>query len=71
MPRIYECSSAIIAQDEDFVLDKDDGGSPTDDSDEDESDASDSGEEKEVTGWLDFVFSPELRIYYWEPDFVV
>lgn len=36
------------AQDEDFVADKDDGGSPTDDSGEGESDASKSGDEKEV-----------------------
>jgi hypothetical protein len=36
-------------QDEDFVAEKDDSGSPTDDSDEDGSDASLSGEEKEVT----------------------
>lgn len=35
-------------QDEDFVAGKDDGGSPTDDSGEDDSDASDSGGEKEV-----------------------
>lgn len=35
-------------QDEDFVADKDDGGSPTDDSGEEESDASESGGEKEV-----------------------
>ncbi|KAL8471526.1 hypothetical protein ACS0TY_028968 [Phlomoides rotata] len=35
-------------EDEDFVLDKDDGGSPTDDSGEGESDASDSGGEKET-----------------------
>ncbi|PIN16334.1 Nucleosome-binding factor SPN, POB3 subunit [Handroanthus impetiginosus] len=35
-------------EDEDFVLDKDDGGSPTDDSGEGESDATDSGEEKEA-----------------------
>lgn len=36
-------------QDEDFVLDKDDGGSPTDDSGEDHSDGSVSGDEKEVS----------------------
>ncbi|XP_021808798.1 FACT complex subunit SSRP1 isoform X1 [Prunus avium] len=34
-------------EDEDFVIDKDDGGSPTDDSGEDDSDASESGAEKE------------------------
>ncbi|XP_057447600.1 FACT complex subunit SSRP1 [Lotus japonicus] len=34
-------------EDEDFVLDKDDGGSPTDDSGGDDSDGSDSGDEKE------------------------
>lgn len=38
----------ILLQDEDFVADKDDEGSPTDDSGEGESDASKSGEEKEV-----------------------
>jgi len=36
-------------EDEDFVADKDDSGSPTDDSDEDGSDASLSGGEKDVT----------------------
>lgn len=36
-------------QDEDFVLDKDDEGSPTDDSGDEESDASDSGGEKEAS----------------------
>lgn len=35
-------------QDEDFVIDKDDGGSPTDDSGDEESDASESGDEKEA-----------------------
>ncbi|KAL2252426.1 FACT complex subunit SSRP1 isoform X1 [Sesamum indicum] len=35
-------------EDEDFVADKDDGGSPSDDSGEGESDASESGEEKEA-----------------------
>lgn len=37
-----------IMQDSDFVADKDDGGSPTDDSGEEDSDASESGGEKEV-----------------------
>lgn len=46
-------------QDEDFVLDKDDGGSPTDDSGEDDSDASQSGDEKEVSAAL-----IHLIIYY-------
>lgn len=36
-------------QDEDFVVEKDDGGSPTDDSGEEESDASESGDGKEVS----------------------
>lgn len=36
-------------QDEDFVVEKDDGGSPTDDSGGDDSDASESGDEKEVS----------------------
>lgn len=36
-------------QDEDFVLEKDDGGSPTDDSGEEESDASESEGEKEAS----------------------
>lgn len=39
-------------QDEDFVIDKDDGGSPTDDSGEEESDASESGTEKEANHFL-------------------
>ena len=41
-----------ILQDEDFVADKDDEGSPTDDSGEDDSDANDSGDEKEVSYFL-------------------
>jgi hypothetical protein len=39
-------------QDEDFVIDKDDGGSPTDDSGMEESDASESGGEKEANHFL-------------------
>lgn len=35
-------------QDEDFVAEKDDSGSPTDDSGEEESDASKSGDERQV-----------------------
>ncbi len=42
-------------EDEDFVADKDDGGSPTDDSGEEESDASQSGDEREVISFL-FIF---------------
>lgn len=44
--------AVLSIQDEDFVLDKDDGGSPTDDSGEGESDASVSGDEKEVMIFL-------------------
>ncbi|KAK5825901.1 hypothetical protein PVK06_020779 [Gossypium arboreum] len=36
-------------EDEDFVIDKDDRGSPTDDSGEEESDASESGDEKDIS----------------------
>lgn len=48
-------------QDEDFVAEKDDGGSPTDDSGE-ESDASESGDDKEVSDvmyclYLDSLFN--------------
>ncbi|PPS09771.1 hypothetical protein GOBAR_AA10867 [Gossypium barbadense] len=39
-------------EDEDFVIDKDDGGSPTDDFGEEESDASESGDEKEVSHFV-------------------
>lgn len=39
-------------QDEDFVVDKDDGGSPTDDSGEDDSDGSENGQEIEVCYFL-------------------
>ena len=39
-------------QDEDFVIDKDDGGSPTDDSGGEESDASKSGDEKEASHFV-------------------
>jgi len=42
-------------QDEDFVAEKDDGGCPTDDSGEEESDASESGDEKDVI-WMTFAF---------------
>lgn len=43
---MFTCDDFL--QDEDFVIDKDDGGSPTDDSGEEESDASESGDEKEA-----------------------
>lgn len=42
-------------QDEDFVIDKDDGGSPTDDSGEDDSDASESGAEKEASHFVNYI----------------
>lgn len=51
---VFWCASPLIVptwwsvQDEDFVVDKDDEGSPTDDSGEEESDASESGGEKEA-----------------------
>ncbi|KAH8483736.1 hypothetical protein H0E87_028233 [Populus deltoides] len=41
--------SMVMLQDEDFVAGKDDGGSPTDDSGDGESDASESGDEKEAS----------------------
>lgn len=44
---VYGCA-LLYMQDEDFVIGKDDEGSPTDDSGEGESDASQSGEEEEV-----------------------
>ena len=44
-----------LFQDEDFVLDKDDEGSPTDDSGEGESDAIDSIDEKEVRHLLHII----------------
>ncbi|XP_021764377.1 FACT complex subunit SSRP1-like [Chenopodium quinoa] len=47
MKRIRDAQDESDEEDEDFVLDKDDGGSPTDDSGEDQSDASISGDEKE------------------------
>ena len=49
---IYGLLTWWIIQDEDFVADKDDEGSPTDDSGEDDSDANDSGDEKEVSYFL-------------------
>uniref|UniRef100_A0A803LFN3 FACT complex subunit SSRP1 n=1 Tax=Chenopodium quinoa TaxID=63459 RepID=A0A803LFN3_CHEQI len=49
MKRIRDAQDESDEEDEDFVLDKDDGGSPTDDSGEDQSDASVSGDEKENT----------------------
>ncbi|XP_048499938.1 FACT complex subunit SSRP1 isoform X2 [Beta vulgaris subsp. vulgaris] len=47
MNRIKDAQDESDEEDEDFVLDKDDGGSPTDDSGEDHSDGSVSGDEKE------------------------
>lgn len=41
-----------LLQDEDFVVDKDDEGSPTDDSGEEGSDVSESGDEKEASSFL-------------------
>lgn len=46
---IHHLMHKLNLQDEDFVIDKDDGGSPTDDSGEEGSDASESRGEKEVT----------------------
>lgn len=52
-------------QDEDFVIDKDDGGSPTDDSGEGESDASESGGEKEANHfYFCFICSVLLEDYH-------
>ena len=53
--------SMVMLQDEDFVLGKDDGGSPTDDSGEEESDASESGDEKEAMHLFSFTFMPFWR----------
>lgn len=47
-------------QDEDFVIDKDDGGSPTDDSGEEESDASESGDEKEANHFFTSVLFAQV-----------
>lgn len=52
--------SGKCLQDEDFVVDKDDGGSPTDESGGEDSDASDSGDEKEV--YFVFIFLHYLVI---------
>jgi structure-specific recognition protein 1 len=52
------CCNSFQLQDEDFVADKDDSGSPSDDSEEEGSDASLSGGEKEVT---EFTLSASLR----------
>lgn len=52
-------------QDEDFVVEKDDGGSPTDDSGGDDSDASESGDEKEVSKQGFHVFiSFQRKLHY-------
>ena len=51
---LYSLNGGKCLQDSDFVADKDDEGSPTDDSGADDSDASKSGDEKEVP---DFLFS--------------
>lgn len=45
----------IILQDEDFVAEKDDEGSPTDDSGEEDSDASESGDEARDCSFLSFL----------------
>lgn len=56
-------TSDDFLQDEDFVIDKDDGGSPTDDSGEEESDASESGDEKEANHfYCHFICSVFKRI---------
>lgn len=53
--QVYKHGGSL--QDEDFVIDKDDGGSPTDDSGEEESDASESGDEKEANHfYFRFIF---------------
>lgn len=53
-------------QDSDFVADKDDGGSPTDDSGGDDSDASDSGDENEASCLLYFcLHTQEWWTEYW------
>lgn len=57
--RIY-LSFTISCQDEDFVLHKDDGGSPTDDSGGEESDASESGGGKQVVRFLIFCSKSEV-----------
>jgi len=49
---LYILIGVKCLQDSDFVLDKDDGGSPTDDSGADDSDASQSGGETEVSDLL-------------------
>jgi hypothetical protein len=54
----YISVSLFSFQDEDFVADKDDSGSPTDDSGEEESDANDSGGEKEVVTFRIFCSKP-------------
>ena len=46
---IYTLNGGKCLQDSDFVADKDDEGSPTDDSGADDSDGSDSGDEKEAS----------------------
>jgi len=51
-----------------FVADKDDEGSPTDDSGGDDSDASKSGDEKEARGFLSclcYLCSTSLLLYLW------
>lgn len=58
---VFTCDDFL--QDEDFVIDKDDGGSPTDDSGEEESDASESGDEKEANHfYCHFIHSVFKRI---------
>jgi len=54
-------------QDEDFVADKDDGGSPSDDSEEEASDASESGDEKVGS----FLFLTELFCHYRDSFFLL
>ncbi|XP_047310113.1 FACT complex subunit SSRP1 isoform X1 [Impatiens glandulifera] len=48
-------------EDSDFVIDKDDGGSPTDDSGEDGSDGSDTGDEKEKPAKVEIVKKEPLK----------
>ena len=59
---MFTCDDFL--QDEDFVIDKDDGGSPTDDSGEEESDASESGDEKEANHFICSVFMRIMNRFY-------
>lgn len=61
---LMHCEHGGFLQDEDFVADKDDSGSPTDDSGGEDSDANDSGDENEVNHCFHSCCSDMLKLSF-------